>query len=192
MMIRAQTPVKGARELVIPLASDTAFFQLLHGALLSLSVHLDTMKARFIQDLEQLASNISNTARPLSSISRSFHPASPSSDPSSISSGLLISPFSTSFIPGGKGTKSDLYAWREIFQLYVESEVFESLSERNRGERDLVETERRLVLFAERVTGMGLSDSRKLNLKESQDALEQFLQLNVLILNLKKVSCARR
>ncbi len=53
-------------------------------------------------------------------------------------------------------TKSDLYAWREIFQLYVESEVFESMSERDRGERDLAETERRLSNFAERVTNRGL------------------------------------
>ena len=71
--------------------------------------------------------------------------------------------------------------------MYVEAEVFESLSERDRGERDIVETERRLALFAEQVTGRGLSDTRKLKLKESRDALETFLQLNVLILNLKKV-----
>jgi hypothetical protein len=83
--------------------------------------------------------------------------------------------------------KSDLYAWREIFQLYIESEVFESTSERDRGERDIEESERRLALFAERVTGRGLGDSRKLHLKASKDALETFLQLNVLILNLKKV-----
>jgi len=87
-------------------------------------------------------------------------------------------------------TKSDLYAWREIFQLYVESEVFESMSERDRGERDLAETERRLSNFAERVTNRGLGDSRTLKLKESREALEKFLQLNVLILNLKKFQFA--
>ena len=62
------------------------------------------------------------------------------------------------------------------------------MREKDRGERDIVEAEERLALFAERVTGMGLSDERKLKLKESRDALETFLQLNVLIVNLKKVS----
>ena len=178
----------GTRELIIPLASDMAFFQLLYTALQHLTSHLHVVRQDFISNIERLASTISRTARPQSAICRDFHPSSSSSDPSSISSPLLplVSPFSSSFIPGGK-SKSDLYAWREIFQLYVEAEVFESLSERDRGERDIVETERRLALFAEQVTGRGLSDTRKLKLKESRDALETFLQLNVLILNLKKV-----
>ena len=91
------------------------------------------------------------------------------SDPQSISAPLL-SPFSSSFVPGGK-SKSDLYAWREIFQLYIDSEVFEGMSEKERGERGIAETENRLAVFAERVTGRGLSDSRQLKLKESRDAL---------------------
>lgn len=62
------------------------------------------------------------------------------------------------------------------------------MSERDRGERDIMETEKRLATFAERVTGRGLSDSRQLKLRESRNALEKFLELNVLILNLKKVA----
>ena len=62
------------------------------------------------------------------------------------------------------------------------------MCEKDRGERDIIETEKRLALFAEQVTGRGLSDNRRLKLKESRDALETFLQLNVLILNLKKVN----
>ena len=111
---------------------------------------------------------------------------SSSSDPQDVSA-PLISPFSTSFIPGGK-TKSDLYAWRDIFQLYVEAEIFESVKEMDRGERDIAETEKRLALFAEQVTARGLNDRRKLRFKESRDALENFLQLNVLLVNLKKAS----
>ena len=168
------------------MASDSAFFELLHAALQSLAAHLYNVRSNFISNLEALARSVSRTARPQSEVSRTFQPSSSFTDPATVSA-PLISPFSSSFIPGGK-SKSDLYAWRDIFQLYIEAEVFEGMSERERGERDIVEAERRLALFAERVTGRGLSDTRKLKLKESRDALETFLELNVLILNLKKVS----
>lgn len=141
-----------------------------------------------MKSLEELARSISNVAKPRSSTSRSFQPSTltnpqfPNSNP--------LSPFSSAFVPGGS-RKSDLYAWREIFQLYVESEVFESMSEKDRGERDILETEKRLSAFAARVTDRGLSDARKLKSKKSRDALESFLQMNVLIVNLKKV-CPER
>lgn len=73
-------------------------------------------------------------------------------------------------------------------QIYVESEVFEDMSETHRGERSVEEAEKRLALFAERLTARGLGDGRKLKLKQSREALETFLQLNVFILNVKKVS----
>ena len=158
---------------------------MLQAALQSLAAKLVIVRENFVENLRNLAIQISETARPLSETSRSFHPSSRATDPSTISA-PLISPFSSAYIPGGM-SKSDLYAWREIFQLYIDTEVFESHSERTRGELDLAETEKRLASFAERVTGRGLSDQRKLKLKKSRDALEKFLELNVFIINLKKV-----
>lgn len=175
----------GSREIVIPLVSDSAFFDLLYAALQTLSSHLFVVRSNFISNLEALARAISRTARPQSALP-GFHPKSSSSDPQDVTT-PLISPFSTAFLPGGK-TKNDLYAWREIFQLYVEAEIFESVKEMDRGERDIAETEKRLTLFAEQVTARGLNDRRKMKVKESRDALENFLQLNVLLVNLKKVS----
>ena len=163
-----------------------AFFELLYSALQTLSSTLSVVRSNFIGELESLARAISQTARPQSALSSGFHPWSSYSDPKAVTS-PLISPFSTAFIPGGKA-KSDLYIWREIFQLYMETEVFESMHELDRGERDLAEAEKRLALFAEQVTVRGLNDKRKLRFEESRDALEKFLQLNVLILNLKKAS----
>lgn len=84
--------------------------------------------------------------------------------------------------------QSDLYTWREIFQLYIEAEVFESMSEAHRGERTIEESEERLTQFAERVTTRGLGDRRKLKLSQSRAALETFLELNLFILNVKKVA----
>ena len=89
--------------------------------------------------------------------------------------------------PTSQRGKSDLYAWREIFALWVETEVFESTSERARGDRPLAEAEDRLGDFAREVTKRGLGDARTLKRKESQAAVEQFLQLNLALLNLKKV-----
>ncbi|KAE9394635.1 hypothetical protein BT96DRAFT_978414 [Gymnopus androsaceus JB14] len=86
--------------------------------------------------------------------------------------------------------KSDLSSWREIFQLYIESEVFQSLNEANAGEQPIAESEKRLKLFAERITSRGLGDKRKLKLKQSHEALQSFLELNMFILNVKKLEQA--
>ncbi|KAL5489925.1 hypothetical protein ACEPAI_4757 [Sanghuangporus weigelae] len=178
----------GSREFIIPLQSDMAFFELLYSALQTLSSTLSIVHSNFINNLESLARTISQKARPQSTLHTGFHPWSSHSDPRSVTA-PLISPLSMAFMPSGK-SKSDLYTWREIFQLYMETEVFESMHELDRGERDVAEAERRLALFAEQVTARALNDKRNLLFKESRDALEKFLQLNVLILNLKKFQFA--
>lgn len=83
--------------------------------------------------------------------------------------------------------KSDLHAWRQIFQMWVDAQIFESNVERDRGERSVDETESRLTEFANKVVQHGLGDRRTLRRKESRNALERFLQINVLLLDLKKV-----
>jgi hypothetical protein len=127
-----------------------------------------------VATLQDLSRNISHSARPVSSTSV-FHPHSSSSDPAAIS-------FSSSLFAG---VRSELYTWRELFQLYVESELFESVAEVHRGERTVEESEERLQSFLERVTHRGFS--KKLKSKQSRQALETFLGLNVFILNIKKV-----
>ena len=86
--------------------------------------------------------------------------------------------------------KSDLYAWRKIFQMWVDGQIFESTTEKNRGERSVEDSEAKLTEFANKVVKEGLGDHRTLQRKESRDALERFLQINVLLLDLKKVSHA--
>lgn len=71
--------------------------------------------------------------------------------------------------------------------MYIEAEVFESVHELDRGERTVEESENRLKLFAERITSRGLGDNRKLKSKRSREALETFLELNMFILNIKRV-----
>ncbi|KAF7304257.1 hypothetical protein HMN09_00827000 [Mycena chlorophos] len=167
------TPV----EMVIPLASDSAFFQLLATTLEALSEHLLTIRAQFVETLQELTKSVSDAARPSSS-SSGFKVHSPLN----ANAGVVGVDVGSS--------KSDLYAWRQIFQLYVEAEIFENVSERHRGERSIEDVEERLRLFVERVTKQGLGDGRKLRLKHSRTALESFLQLNLFILNVKKFELA--
>ncbi|KAJ1305396.1 hypothetical protein OPQ81_000411 [Rhizoctonia solani] len=92
--------------------------------------------------------------------------------------------------------KSDLYAWREIFQLWVECQIYQGgATERERangqgGIRDVAEAEKRLGMFASEVVKRGLGDRRTLKSTKSRDALQTFLNLNVHILDLKKFELA--
>jgi hypothetical protein len=95
--------------------------------------------------------------------------------------------------PPARDRKSDLYAWREIFQLWVECQIYQGgATERERasgesGIRDVAEAEKRLGMFASEVVKRGLGDRRTLKSIKSRDALQTFLSLNVHILDLKKV-----
>ncbi|KIK52382.1 hypothetical protein GYMLUDRAFT_49974 [Collybiopsis luxurians FD-317 M1] len=167
-----------SREIIIPLVKDSAFFELLSTALHSLSDRLSSLYGDFAESLETLSQKIGDSARPVSeSRRRNFHAYSALSN-----AGTISSP--------SKSAKSDLYSWREIFALYIESEVFESLHESSPGQLSIDESEKRLKLFADRVTSRGLGDKRKLKLKESREALEGFLELNMFILNVKKLEQA--
>jgi len=66
----------------------------------------------------------------------------------------------------------------------MESQVFESTSERDRGERSIEDVESRLALFARRVGEGGF----KFHMTGSRNALERFLELNVKVMNIKKVN----
>lgn len=82
--------------------------------------------------------------------------------------------------------KSDLYAWREVFQLYMDAEIFESHAEASRGERPIEDAEARMSHFLSQLAERGLASGRRFTAKESRDALRTFLSLNAFILDLRK------
>ena len=82
--------------------------------------------------------------------------------------------------------KSDLYAWREVFQLYMDAEIFESHAEASRGERPIEDAEARMSQFLAQLAERGLATGRRFTMKESRDALRMFLSLNAFILDLRK------
>ncbi|GAA5953397.1 hypothetical protein JCM10213_000209, partial [Rhodosporidiobolus nylandii] len=84
--------------------------------------------------------------------------------------------------------KTDLYIWREIFALWAEAAIFESRSERDRGERSTEDVEKKLEWFVDQVAKRKLA--KRMRHKESRTALEKFIALNVELLDLKKFQIA--
>ncbi|KAH9855529.1 SPX domain-containing protein [Lenzites betulinus] len=164
-------------ELIIPLVSDTAFFRTLTEALESLASYLVGKRTEFESTLRVLSQEISSAARP-SSHSAAFHPYSPySSDPANIS----VTSYALSIT-----SRSDLDTWRQIFQLYMEADIFQGHQERFRGERDVEDAETRLHAFSSELKERMAKGSLKLRMKQSRIALNKFLELNTFILDLRK------
>jgi len=163
-------------EVIVPLVSDTKFFNNLSSALESMSAHLSAVHHDFQKSLEKLSRKIAATALPASA------------SPVFRAHSALTSHAGSVQVSTYQPTKSDLYSWREIFQLYVDTEVFEHIGEVKRGERSIEESERRLKLFVDQATKRGLADRRNFKMKQSREALDAFIEMNLFILNIKKFS----
>ncbi|KAI0688629.1 hypothetical protein BC835DRAFT_1284270 [Cytidiella melzeri] len=173
-------------EVIIPLPSDTAFFRLLMQALQALSTQLGAVGDDFIRNLHELSRSIASTARPMSATSHTFTGYSPyGTNPA-----FVRVPPTRPIIPLLSGAKSDLYHWREIFQMYIDLEVFENHRERSRGERSVEDAEQRLETFKQRLAARGFVGGRTLRMKQSREAMEKFVRLNTFILDLKKFQFA--
>lgn len=86
--------------------------------------------------------------------------------------------------PPKRLSKSDLNRWREIFDLYVNAQVFFSSHEIDHGSRSSTKAVQQLVWFQKQVQNRGLLQSFKV--PSSARAYAQFLQLNATLLqNLK-------
>lgn len=76
--------------------------------------------------------------------------------------------------------KSDLYRWREIFELYLAAQVFFSTAETATGPRDSEKARKQLVWFQDEVNKRQLL--QKFKLKASAEAYTHFLELNATLL----------
>ena len=174
------------REIVVSLPADVAFFQVLCQALVSLSELHAKQQQLFNTAVQHLCALVSSSIVPQSGggIIRNIHlPAGKRKSESNT--------YDPAHTPGASSYhKSDLYVWREIFTLWIEAQIFESSAERDRGERSVEQADARLKAFASEVVKRGLGDRRTLRRKESREAWEEFLRLNVLLLDLKKFQIA--
>ncbi|KAG8849324.1 hypothetical protein FRB96_000860 [Tulasnella sp. 330] len=98
----------------------------------------------------------------------------------------LTTLISSSARPRSQGRKSDLDTWRTIFQLWVDTEIFESLAESSKGELPVHESDERLRRFMDGIVRRGYTDRRHMRISSSREALDRFCALNVLLLDLKK------
>lgn len=174
------------REIVVSLPADVAFFQVLCQALVSLSELHAKQQQLFNTAVQHLCTLVSSSIVPQhgGGIIRNIHlPAGKRRSESNT--------YDPAHTPGSSSYhKSDLYVWREIFTLWIEAQIFESSAERDRGERSVEQADARLKAFASEVVKRGLGDRRTLRRKESREAWEEFLRLNVLLLDLKKFQIA--
>ena len=145
----------------------------------SLSTRLAAVHLEFMADLEDLSKSIPNSALPVSQIDHSYRPFSVIDDPGTIN----IPSTNATFRPK-LDAKSDLYLWRRLLNLYVDAEVFDSVAERNRGERSVEDAEIRLTKFMERIEKDGVLRGKS---KKAHLEVDTFLRLNNIILALKKV-----
>lgn len=86
--------------------------------------------------------------------------------------------------PSKKFSKSDISRWREIFDLYVDAQVFFSSHELDHGSRSSTKAVKQLVWFQKEVQSRGLLE--KFKVPSSRLAYARFLHLNAALLqNLK-------
>lgn len=76
--------------------------------------------------------------------------------------------------------KSDLYRWREIFELYLAAQIFFSTAETATGPRDSEKARKQLVWFQDEVSKRQLL--QRFKLKASAEAYTRFLELNATLL----------
>jgi hypothetical protein len=164
------------RQFIIPLQSDVAFFNVLTAALKSLSAFHTAQQENFTVAVRGLCDSISQSIQP--------------------GDRPIVLPLNATdtprfeYAPPASMSQKDLYAWRDIFSLWIEAQIFESSAERDRGERTVEEAERRLKLFANEVVKRGLGDRRSFKGKRTRKAWDEFLRLNVLLLDLKRFQTA--
>ncbi|KAI9717424.1 MAG: hypothetical protein M1812_004776 [Candelaria pacifica] len=82
--------------------------------------------------------------------------------------------------PPSSQSKTDLFRWREIFEMYTESKIFFSTNERDGGSRNSTAAQMRLQCFSDRLKQSGVV--RRFKLKDSRLALDKFVQLNLTLL----------
>ncbi|GMG27739.1 unnamed protein product [Ambrosiozyma monospora] len=81
-----------------------------------------------------------------------------------------------SHVASPNAKRSDMYAWREIFQLYIDTQIFFSTQEHSAGERNIQQSREKFLIFMSRVESS--KALRRFKHKESVKLFAEFKQLN--------------
>ncbi|KAF4632788.1 hypothetical protein G7Y89_g5328 [Cudoniella acicularis] len=79
-----------------------------------------------------------------------------------------------------KFSKTDLYRWRELFEIYLQAMAFFSTHEIDHGKRDSATAAKKLQWFQSEVVRRGIIESFKL--PTSHQAVERFVKINITLL----------
>jgi E3 ubiquitin-protein ligase BAH len=97
---------------------------------------------------------------------------------------LELSKEITALVKPSRFNKTDMYVWRELFDIYLQAGVFFSTTELHTGSRSPASAARQLDWFQNEVNSRALVASFKL--RASHRALDQFVKINITLLrNLK-------
>lgn len=83
-----------------------------------------------------------------------------------------------------KRSKQELAAWRKLFELYTDSEIFSSSHEIDAGSRDVGHAQTQLKAFTKSVVDQRMK--RQLASKEANDSMDRFLKINIDLLRLMR------
>jgi E3 ubiquitin-protein ligase BAH len=75
-----------------------------------------------------------------------------------------------------KWGKTDMYQWRQLFEMYLDAQIFFSTHERDHGSRGSAAAKEKLVQFQKHIREKGLDKAFKV--KASHEALQTFYLIN--------------
>lgn len=145
---------EGARWIQVPLASAKDFFDLLEPKL----QELEALRAAETTKLEDEILDLGDAVED------------------------VVEPVRDGFEAVRRVSYRDLYFWREMFRLYLETPIFYSENGTRRGALTFKEAKERLEAFDEHLRSTGLL--AKMKTPQAQKAAKQFLDLNVEILKI--------
>ncbi|KAF2774093.1 hypothetical protein EJ03DRAFT_323434 [Teratosphaeria nubilosa] len=143
-----------AKWVQIPLASAKDFFDVLAPKLEELEQLRDAETERLENDILELGQAVEN----------------------------VVEPVREGYEAKRRVSYKDLYWWREMFRLYLETPIFYSSTERNRGGVSCLEAKSRLQAYDQQLRDIGLLN--KMKTPQARKAAKMFLDLNVDILKI--------
>ena len=81
----------------------------------------------------------------------------------------------------GKARNTDLYAWRQVFSMYNECEIFVANREQDRSTHSSIAAQKQFQEFSQKVTDSKVL--KRFKRRASRQALEQFVGINAQLLN---------
>lgn len=144
------------QEILVPLSTARDFFDLLEPKLQELEALREAETRKLEDDIMDLGDAIEN----------------------------VVEPVRAGFEAKRQMSYRDLYFWREMFRLYLQSPIFYSHDEEARGALSFTQAKQRLEVYDEQLRETGLLE--KMRTPQAQAAAQKFLDVNIDILRIMR------